>query len=119
MPYYCSDKNKDCYFRLEKKDPKDQGTYTTQKECIKTNNKCKPYKCKGKDNTCVQDEDGVYHSKDACDITCGLNDKTLCSKLQPYSFSYLGIDLNCKDKSQQNLNIVFLIVIIWIGILLF
>ena len=123
MSYYCSEKNKDCYFGLDnglkKRDSKDQGPHTTLKKCVEDKkNACKPYTCKG--NTCVSDDDGIYHSRDACDVMCGVDDKgTFCGNLQTYVFSYLDFDLNCKDKSQQNLNIVFLIVIIWIGILLF
>lgn len=48
------------------------------------------------------------------------NEETLfCKKLQDSLFSYLDFDLNCDDTTQQNLNIVLFIAIIWIGILLF
>ena len=76
-----------------------------------------PYKCEG--GNCIPDKDGIYYSKSSCEILCDLgDDKTFCEKLQKV-FDYIDIDLNCKDKNQQNLNVVLLIVIIWIGILLF
>ena len=78
-----------------------------------------PYTCDDK-GQCVSDDSGIYHSQDTCDVICGSDDKgTFCGKLQKYVFSYLDFDLNCNDNSQQNLNIVLLIAIIWIGILLF
>ena len=122
MSYYCSDSKRECYFGLEKTNKQnDKGPYLTQKKCIEASNTCQPYKCTGTgDNkTCSPDDSGMYHSKTACDAMCVSDDKNFCKKLQDYLFSYLDFDLNCTDKSQQNLNIVLLIAIIWIGILLF
>ena len=71
----------------------------------------------------IRDKDGIYYSKSSCEVLCDLGDvsktKTFCENLQKHVFDYIDIDLNCKDKNQQNLNVVLLIVIIWIGILLF
>ncbi len=100
------------------------GPYSSHKECVDQNiifNRCLPYKC---DNgKCIQDKDGIYYSNSSCEVLCEVGDdsktKTFCEKLQKHAFDYIDIDLNCKDKNQQNLNVVLLIVIIWIGILLF
>lgn len=129
MPYYCPKKNKDgkeCKLITpdDKFKPGDySGPYSSQKKCVDANKankakRCLPYKCEG--GNCIQDKDGIYYSKSSCEVLCDLGDnKTFCDKLQTHVFDYIDIDLNCKDKSQQNLNVVLLIVIIWIGILLF
>ena len=96
------------------------GTYDTKDECYKKGKSCTKYACK--EDNCVEDNtNGRYESKVLCNVLCNKKEGRgeFCGNIQKYLFDYLDIDLECKARNKQDLNIFLLIAIIWIGILLF